>query len=1230
MRTKTSDEETLDDLDDPLLQALAYTPEVAPFEGTERYLLISCLGDGGFGVVYEVEDRELGRRLALKTLKPQRSGFAANIQRLKREFRSVADLVHPNLVGLHELSSEGGRWFFTMDLVRGGDFREYVRGETAAAYARTVKDAGAAMPAPSDISGALSEPRLRASMRQLVAGVNALHDAGIIHRDLKPSNVLVERDGRVVILDFGLAGGEIPHDPEILLGGTPVYMAPEQATGEAVTPAADWYAVGVMLYEALTGEMPGEEAVPLSDRARVPPDLARLCTALLARDPAARPDRDQILAMLGDAPAAAPPADGHRAHRSDVFVGRARELSSLRDACTAVARGEPRLIRIAGQPGVGKSALLARFFEQLGAQGDALCLDGRCHERESVPFKAFDGVADALARYLHGLPRNQASALMPRDIHLVTQLFPVLESVAAIRDVPQRHVRAIDPREVRLRAFAAIKELIARIADKQPLVIAIDDLQWGDIDSARLLASLVARPERPNMLLILCYRADEAERSPTLRETLRMLQAAGDAGTEIALASLSQADADRLAQRLLGQEGSVSDAARTVAQRGEGHPLFMSELARVLLDGGTDGPQPTLIDILWQRVVRLSASARALLEIVAVAGQPIPSSLCFLAAGLGGDGPNAVRLLRAEQLVRAGDAGVLEVFHDRIRDTVLQRADSATQRMRHLSLARSLERAPDGDPEALARHFDAAHEREQAARYAARAGDAAMALLAFDRAAALYQMAIDRGEHSQPASAALHEKLGDALLNAGSNAAAGAAYMSAAALAEGDHAVDLLRRGAEQLLIVDDIDAGLRALERSLGAVGEALPRTLRRAQFEMIYHAVRLRIGGTRFRERDASSIPREQLLRLDVLESATKGLDATDPARSMAVRGRFCRQALAIGEPRRAAMGLVHGVFSFCGNQPEQPPIVDQLLDEASAIGNRLSDPQVIAQAEVMRGIIRFGYGDWPGTAEFSGRAAAMIAEQCVGMANERRTALLNVASSRLRMGEMADARRVGDELLLDAMERGDRVAEKNVCGGVLAPLSLASDEPARARDLITRGGSEDRCVSVVLRAESTSMLDAYAGRAAAGVDAWRERWQQIEDMGVLYVAGFRVLIVRWLAGALVARGAKPDIREAARLTRTIRRFRFPYAWATCSVLQALLALRAGQHEDAAGLLGQAADQYSTANMLPDAAACRHRRGQLVGGDEGASAMAMAVDDLRRCGIASPERWVAMTLPV
>src|SRR5690606_11237989 len=115
--------------------------------------------------------------------------------------------------------------------------------------------------------------------------------------------------------------------------------------------------------------------------------------------------------------------------------------------------------------------------------------------------------------------------------------------------------------------FAAIKELVARIADKQPLVIAIDDLQWSDVDSARLLAQLVAAPERPALLLILLYRSGDEEQGPTLVEAFRALDAAGERGDELALSPLPREDAQRLARTLLGSSDQAAEAARIIAHR---------------------------------------------------------------------------------------------------------------------------------------------------------------------------------------------------------------------------------------------------------------------------------------------------------------------------------------------------------------------------------------------------------------------------------------------------------------------------------------------------------------------------------------------------------------------------------------------------------------------------------------------------------------------------------------
>src|SRR4051812_32895908 len=139
-----------------------------------RFELRRRIGSGGMGEVFEAFDRDAGEVVALKTLVRADGDMLA---RFKREFRALQSTSHPNLVNLRELVRDGQHWFLTMELVQGGHFLEYVRGNA---------------------------DKLRLALRQLVEALLVLHDSGLIHRDIKPSNVMVNRDGRVVLLDFGL------------------------------------------------------------------------------------------------------------------------------------------------------------------------------------------------------------------------------------------------------------------------------------------------------------------------------------------------------------------------------------------------------------------------------------------------------------------------------------------------------------------------------------------------------------------------------------------------------------------------------------------------------------------------------------------------------------------------------------------------------------------------------------------------------------------------------------------------------------------------------------------------------------------------------------------------------------------------------------------------------------------------------------------------------------------
>ena len=288
-------------------QILSHSPEVAPAAAqniaevlASRYEVMEALGEGGMGMVYRVRDRETTEILALKLLRPEIARDPAMMERFKNEIRLAHRITHKNVCRIYDFNRVGDLAYFTM---------EYVDGESLRAYLKR--------------AGKLTPERTIDLARQIASGLSEAHAQGVVHRDLKPDNVMLGRDGLVKLLDFGIAralGSDAATARTIM--GTPEYMAPEQSQGKAVDQRVDLYALGLILYECLTGRRAFSGATPVEIALKqlkekplpprkflpsTPPHLEAIVLRCLEKEPARRFASATEIQRALVQPAASPP-----------------------------------------------------------------------------------------------------------------------------------------------------------------------------------------------------------------------------------------------------------------------------------------------------------------------------------------------------------------------------------------------------------------------------------------------------------------------------------------------------------------------------------------------------------------------------------------------------------------------------------------------------------------------------------------------------------------------------------------------------------------------------------------------------------------------------------------------------------------------------------------------------------------------------------------------------------
>jgi serine/threonine protein kinase len=1323
---------------------------IEDYPGMERFSLVRRLGAGGMGVVYEAHDRARDIRVALKTL-PRFDARALYL--FKQEFRALSDVVHPNLVALHELFSIGERWFFTMELVHGVNFIDYVRfGRQAfaadvdtgvsrdTARDRPVVDRSAAQtpsgppsdqlpdrlhgngssrkagpshgaesPATNSSTSTVAHTpesgeelttkqftrvrpfdaaaevgretregtaltpdqleRLRAVLQQLAEGICALHEAGKLHRDIKPSNVLVTEAGRVVLLDFGLVAElevrPLEQDVPELVCGTANYMAPEQAAGLALSTASDWYSVGVMMYEALTGRLPiaGSSLQVLRDKQErditppsrivpaVPGDLEALCLQMLQRRPQDRPCEADILRRLKSASVASTGISLPHVPQRTPFVGRERHLAALAEALQATRQRRTVTMFVHGRSGVGKSLLLQRFLEGLLEREEVVVLAGRCYEQESVPYKALDSLVDALSRYLRRLSGTEATKLLPRDVAALTRVFPVLRRVEAVVAARQEAGHIPDQQELRRRAFAALRELLTRLGESKPLVLFIDDLQWGDVDSAALLSDLLRPPDPPVLLLVGSYRSEYAATSACLKV---LLEAAAKANTlvdrrDLAVEPLEVAEARTLALELLGGGKDAATAARAqfIAQESGGNPYFVRELVQSLQEGAElrqatiTAEKVTLEEVLWRRVRGLPDASRRLLEVVTVSGRPLRQGEAYRAAELASADRTALALLRVGHLVRStgpGELDEVESYHDRIRETVVAHLPPEELKQHHRRLAGTLEATGHADPETLAVHFQGAHESEKAGGYYMLAADEAAEALAFARAAKLYRLALELRRMNDADARTMRVRLADALANAGRGVEAAREYQAAAEGAGAAQALDLQRRAAYQYCCSGYVDQGRKALSEVLARVGMKLPATPARTLLSLMWARFRLWLRGLRYRERRADQVPAQDLTRIDVAWSASAGVSMLDMLAGALFQTHGLLLALKAGEPYRLARSLAwESAHTANGGIPSMTR-ARMLLDASRLLAERIDQPHALGMLQLAEGIAHFTLGSFAAACERLEQAESIFRDRCTGATWEMDTAQAFILWTRLYMGDFVIMNRRSSQLLKEALERGDLYAATNFATFPVPVARLVEGNPEEARRILNEFLGQWSHEAFHLQHLTALMgnlyIDFYKGEGAVAWARIRRDWPAVVRSQFLRVKSIQLVMTELraraaLAAARTAAQPAPLLKVAAQAAHHLEQLGMTWSLPKAHLLGAQIAFLRGDRSEALSQLGRAATGCDTVPLGMFAAAVRRRRGELLGGDEGSGLINQANAWMTTQNVQDPARLTAAYAP-
>ena len=914
-----------------------------------RYQVHSILKQTGDTAVYRVFDVSDRRDEAIKILRHEVADPQQQL-RFKAEFSTLASLEHTSVIKVFDFGVLQDRFpYFTMEYFAGKRITDWFDGH--------------------------NWPELYDVVLQIASGLHHIHHLGIIHLDIKPSNVLVSDDGKAKIMDFGLAiATHQVFDRQIR--GTLQYMAPEVLKQDRVDSRADLYALGMTLYETVTGALPGYGKPPIevirmrlddgvrppsSINPRVPEALEQIIMKLLEKDPRHRfPSAAALVQAVAEAAGKkAPPAE-LLVGRGELFaaplIGRKHEVDQLMHLIAEAREGRGNGVILAGAEGMGKSRIVRDVTLRAQLEG-ARVFCGRCPVNRKTIYAPFFEIFEQMVRAVN--PDADVSEEIRRILR------PVVASAGPDTSPPQHG------QKYRLynRIVQSMQDMygflsVGSEAGGSPLILIVDDVQWADPSTAELFSFLIGEAKQNRLLVIGTLTLDsggEAAIESSAPNLSFWEQRAKDANFPIIrVETLTEGLVREHVQSLLGEANVSEELVRWMLWESAGSPLnirrlvdyliaheyliwqpagWVADMDRIRTLRIPGGPS----SILMEKVETLPNGHRALLETVSVFGEMVDFELLTKVAESGSEeGYAGVMALTSLGLLDQSPDGRTITFPQiHLRDAVYNAMPERRRMELHLRAAEALEPTlAAGSPQMLGQiafHFARANDIERGTRYSIDAGDLATRTLAHEEATEFYRVALelmDLGGVEEARKAEVREKLADAYYRRDD-------YRSAM------HAYQFLLKSIQSRHPEDDPNVDVARVMKKIGKV------LARRGDQEaaMTYYNGALTTYDALGQVVDVA----EMLNRMAWLYRMRDDLD------SARVTAERARAMLEDDGQRTVVYGYVKnilGLIEFAGGNWQRSR---EILEEAAAIGSELKSEQLYKVASMNLGNTLWKLGHW-----------------------------------------------------------------------------------------------------------------------------------------------------------------------------------------------------------------------------------------------------------------------------